>query len=500
VVALLSEQERALLESPARPIVLLQRRESASLARAVAPDNPLLGIVLPCTPLHHLLLRALAETPLAITSANRRDEPMLSDDDEALETLRGIADLFLVHDRRIGLRCDDSIARVIGDQPVLLRRSRGYAPASLPLLSRPCFRPLLAVGGQQQATFALGQGPSAIVSHHLGDLGDPRAYRAYEAAIAHYESLLHWSPTLIVHDLHPGYASTIYARERSARDDVPLLAVQHHHAHLASCLAEHGVKSPVIGVTFDGTGHGTDGALWGGEFLLGDCGSFERAAQLRYVALPGGEWAAREPWRAALAHLVDAEACDLADPLFSDHVPESALRTVTRMIERHQDSPLCSSMGRLFDAVAALLRVRLSTTFEGQATLDLEFAAQRPQAQARAYPFDLSEQDGRLVVDTRPLVQEIAADAADGMPPTAVARRFLESVAEIVEVVCLALRDRSGLDAVALCGDVFQNAILRDRVRQKLEFADFRVYQPGRVPPNDAGLAFGQLAVAAALK
>lgn len=495
-IAVLSAAEKALLESAARPIVLVQRRHSARLARAVAPDLPSLGILLPSTPLHHLLLHAMAGTPLVMTGASPRDEPILDDDEEALATLRGVADLFLVHDRRIALQCDDSIARVFGSEPVLLRRSRGYAPTPLPLFAHPCFRPILALGGQRNATFALGQGASAFVSHHLGDLGKQRTYRAYEAAIAHYEALLRWSPTLLVHDLHPDYASTLYARERGARDGIPLLAVQHLHAHMASCMAEHGVQDPVIGVTFDGASHGTDGALWGGEFLLGDCSSFERAAQLRYVPMLGGEAAAREPWRAALSHLADAGASDAADHLLSTHLPAAELRALGR---RARHAPLCSSMGCLFDAVAALLGLRMRTSFGGQAALDLEWlAALRLQGQSRAYPFDVDVEEDRLVVDTRPLVCEIASDRIDGMPPGVVARNFHETVAQIVEVVCLRLRDRSGLNAVVLSGGVFQNALIRERVGQKLRGAGFRVHEHGRVPPNDAGLAFGQLAVALA--
>ncbi len=307
--------EQALLMSRRRPIVLLRRRPEARIADDVAPRNPSLGVMLPYTPLHHLLMDELDGMPLVMTSGNQSDEPIAYEDADARVRLAGIADLFLTNDRPIQLRCDDSVTRVVAGVELPLRRSRGEAPQPLDL-SVPCRRPTLALGGQLKVTFALGWGRHAFLSHHLGDLDHYEAYRAYVEAIAHYERLFAIRPERIVHDLHPDYASTRYAAQRG--DSLPRLAVQHHHAHVASCMAENGLDEPVIGVTFDGSGLGTDGAIWGGEFLTGDYRGFQRAAHLRYVAMPGGEQAIREPWRMALAYLDDAGQDDA--PL-RDRVP-----------------------------------------------------------------------------------------------------------------------------------------------------------------------------------
>jgi hydrogenase maturation protein HypF len=491
-----SPEERALLAGPERPIVLLMRRHAAAVAPAVSPFNPLLGVMLPYTPLHHLLARMMDGIPLVMTSGNRSQEPIAFDDADALERLRGIADLFLVHDRPVHLRCDDSVVRALGGEGTVLRRSRGYAPASLELPA-PCERPTLALGGHLKAAFALGHGRCALLSPHLGDLEDRRASQAYVETIAHYERLFAVEPILLVHDLHPDYASTAYARDRASAQGLPRLAVQHHHAHMASCLAEHGLTAPAIGVTFDGTGYGGDGTLWGGEFLIGGCRSFRRAAHLRSVPLPGGEAAIREPWRMALSHLIDGEHGDWADDLMGTRIPRVAMRTVGRMIERRVQSPSCSSMGRLFDAVAALAGVRDRTTFEGQAAMELEWlAAEAPRD--GSYPFALTADLDPIVVDTRPLIGALASDCRQGVPPPRVARRFHETVVDIIEAVCSALRRTSGLDLVVLSGGVFQNGLLSAAATARLSEAGFRVYRHRRVPPNDGGLAFGQLAVAAA--
>ena len=322
-LCLLLPAEKELLLSPRCPIVLLRKRPATApspyplpleeggegrvrgISEAVAPGNPYLGVMLPYTPLHHLLLHRLDGMPLVMTSGNRSDEPIAYEDVDALERLAGIADLFLIHDRPIHVRCDDSVTRIVGGIELPVRRSRGYAPQPI-VLPIACSSPVLAVGGQLKATFALGRQHHAFLSHHLGDLDDYAAYRAFEKDIALYQQLFAIQPRVIVHDLHPDYASTRYAVERAEDEQTTRLAVQHHHAHVASCMAENGLVEPVIGVAFDGTGFGTDGTIWGGEFLVGDYGQFRRAAHLRYVGMPGGEQAIREPWRMAVAHLVDA--------------------------------------------------------------------------------------------------------------------------------------------------------------------------------------------------
>jgi hydrogenase maturation protein HypF len=490
--------ERELLRSPRRPIVLLRKRPGSPIAEAVAPGNPFLGIMLPYTPLHHLLLRSLDGIPLVMTSGNRSDEPIAYEDHDAVARLADIADLFLTHNRPIRVRCDDSVTRVVegGEQP--LRRSRGYAPQpiSLPL---ECPVPLLAVGGQLKGTFALGRGRHAFLSHHLGDLDHYDAYRAFQKDIALYERLFDIRPAVIVHDLHPDYASTGYARQRAAEEGVRLLAVQHHHAHMASCMAEHGLIEPVIGVAFDGTGYGTDGSIWGGEFLVGDHRHFRRVAHLRPVAMPGGDQAIREPWRMALAHLIDASC---PDDLLAGRIPAVSRRAVSRMLERRFNAPLTSSAGRLFDAVAALAGVRDRVHFEGQAAVELEWLA-AATAPDEVYPLDFVEvpeedqQEGGLVADTRPLIRAIARDSTHGIEPARIARRFHATLVVLIATLCGRVREKTGLEVVVLSGGVFMNTLLLREASQRLREEGFRVYHHRQVPPNDGGLSLGQLAVAA---
>jgi hydrogenase maturation protein HypF len=524
--------ERELLLSPRRPIVLLRKRpphycpsppstgargeredpsppgqgergssEGASVAEEVAPHNPFLGVMLPYTPLHHLLLRAVDGVPLVMTSGNRSDEPITYEDRDAVERLAGIADLFLTHDRPIRVRCDDSVTRIVAGGELPVRRSRGYAPQPI-TLPLECPLPILAVGGQLKGTFALGRGRHAFLSHHLGDLDHFDAYRAFVKDIALYEQLFAIDPRVVAHDLHPDYASTRYALDRVSRGlrlPARLVAVQHHHAHMASCMAEHGLLEAVIGVSFDGTGYGTDGAIWGGEFLVGDYRQFRRAAHLRYVGMPGGDQAIREPWRMALAHLVDASE---TDDLLAGRVPAVALRTARTMIERQFNTPRTSSAGRLFDAVAALAGVRDRVTFEGQAAMELEWLA--AEAEDTAYPFDLFQMgeggfsEAPQVVDTRPIIRAVAQDARQGTDARLIARRFHSTMVEVIAGVCDQLRQATGLEAVVLSGGVFLNALLTQETSGRLQRAGFRVYCQRLVPPNDGGLSLGQLAVAAA--
>ncbi len=496
----LSLQEKQLLASPQAPIVLLRKRSlmSMPLADAVAPDNPYLGILLPYTPLHHLLLAAVDGVPLIMTSGNRSDEPIAYENDEALQRLAGIADLFLLHNRPIHVRCDDSVTRVIGGAELPVRRSRGYAPQPL-RLPRPTPAPVLAVGGQLKGVFALACGEQAFLSHHLGDLDHYAAFRAFETDVALYEKLFSIRPEWIAHDLHPDYASTRYALARG----LPRIGVQHHHAHLASCLAEHGLDEPAIGVTWDGTGMGTDGAIWGGEFLVGDCATFCRAAQLRYVGMPGGEQAIREPWRMAVAHLRDA-GCSVT--VLQTRVAESALRTVEAMWERRFNTPFTSSMGRLFDAVAAITGLRTQVAYEGQAAMELEWAAATATSDI-VYPWEVVEHQAApggpatgaqgMVIDTRPLIRAVVEDACKQVEPARIARRFHSTLIELVASVCNRIRQQTGLITVALSGGVFMNALLTEEVAARLTREGFRVLRHQRTPPNDGGLCLGQAAIAA---
>jgi hydrogenase maturation protein HypF len=496
----IDEAERALLTSPRRPIVLLIKKSNLNRAAEVAPNNPRLGIMLPYTPLHHLLLRAMDGLPLVMTSGNQSDEPIAYENAEAVESLHGIADLFLVHDRPIHVRCDDSVTRVMGGVESPVRRSRGDAPQPI-ALPFECPTSILAVGGQLKATFALGIEKRAVLSHHLGDLDHLKAFTAFERDIELYQQLFQIQPACIAHDLHPDYASTRYAVNRAKEKGIRLIAVQHHHAHMASCMAEYGLSERVIGVSFDGTGYGLDGAIWGGEFLVGDYKTFTRGAHLRYVAMPGGEYAVREPWRMAIAYLLDAITHCAA---FERRIPPRSIKLMQTMIARRLNAPLTSSAGRLFDAVAALIGVRDRVNYEGHAAMQLEWAASA-LGPIGVYPFDLSTASGDkasgsvdpIVVDTRPMIAAICRDVDAGENADFISRRFHSTVAKIISSVCMRLREQDGTESVVLSGGTFMNALLTLEATQLLEGEGFRVHRHRVVPPNDGGLSLGQLAVAA---
>ena len=496
-LCVVSDAEAELLQSAARPIVLLERRSVASEAVAdeVAPRLRHLGLMLPYTPLQHLLLERV-DRPLVMTSGNRSDEPIAYQDDDALARLGGIADLFLAHDRPIEVRCDDSVARVIDGAPSVLRRARGYVPLAISL-THEAAEPILACGGELKNAFALVRGREVFLSEHLGDLGDERAYRAWVDAVAHLKGLLELTPRLVAHDLHPGYRSTAYARMLDGVRHVP---VQHHHAHIASCLADNGVDDRVIGVAWDGTGHGTDGHVWGGEFLLADLDGFERVGSFQEVAMPGGEAAVREPWRMAAIFLqaVYGEAMEKLDLAFMARLDRSAWRLLSRATERGLNAPPTSSAGRLFDAVASLLGLRDRVDFEAQAAMELEALAV-PDAD-RVYAVDLDEQDGRTIVRTPHIVRGVVEDLLAGVGADRIGSRFHATLAEVIVRTCCRLRDRSGLDRVALSGGVFQNVRLSRLAVEGLGRAGFQVYTHHQVPPNDGGLALGQAAIAARLR
>jgi len=498
----ISPAERTLLESPRRPIVLMRRRNDAELAALIAPRNHFLGLMLPYTPLHHLLLHAMAGTPLVMTSGNRSDEPIAYDEPDAIERLAGIADVFLVHNRPIHVRCDDSVTRIVDGVESPVRRSRGYAPEPIRMPAM-CDVPILAVGAQQKSTFALGVERQAVVSHHLGDLDHLEAYRAFERDIALYEQLFDVKPALIVHDQHPDYASTRYAIRRATELGVERIAVQHHHAHMASCMAEHGLVGPVIGVTFDGTGYGTDGAIWGGEFLIGDYKQFERAAHLRYVALPGGDRAIKEPWRMAISHLADA---GMTCRSLEGRVDANTLRATRQMIERKFNSPMTSSAGRLFDAVAAIAGIRDTVSTEGQAAIELEQLASgwvehhvAGVKSVASYPFEIvnaSPSSDPMVIDTRPIIRAAAEDADAGVASATIARKFQLTMVDVIVALCIAIRRSTPLNTVVLSGGVFMNALLATESAAHLSVAGFKVYRHQLVPPNDGGISLGQLAIA----
>jgi hydrogenase maturation protein HypF len=521
------ETGQALLGSARRPVVLLTRRAGAPVADAVAPGNRQLGVMLPYTPLHHLLL-AKVGGPIVLTSGNISDEPIAYADDDALARLAGIADAFLTHDRAIHIRTDDSVVRPLRGRETLLRRSRGYAPEPLGLAAR-LPRPVLACGAELKNTFCLAAEDRAFVSQHIGDLENFETLRSFTEGIDHFRRLFDIEPEVVAHDLHPEYLSTKYALEL---DGVELAGVQHHHAHIASCLADNGEEGPVIGVAFDGTGFGTDGTIWGGEFLLADLACFERAGHLEPVPMPGGAAAIRQPWRMAAAYLDAAYGGEpLPDRLAVAQRNAGRWQEVAAMSRRGINAPPTSSAGRLFDAVAALLGIRDTINYEGQAAIELEQRAD--PAERGAYPAAIETgppggqrvtglagevtgsagtaggqgvagvagadgSAGPLRVRGADLMRAAAEELLAGTPPPVIAGRFHRGVAAAIVAVCGELRERFGLGVVALSGGVFQNLLLLGQVVDLLEESGFRVLTHARVPPNDGGISLGQVAVAGA--
>ncbi len=489
----LSVEEEALLGSVARPIVLARRRDDARVAPAVAPVHRELGVVLPYTPLHHLLL-ADAGAPLVMTSGNRSDEPIAYRDEDAAERLSGIADALLLHDRPIHMRTDDSVARVAAGRPAVLRRARGLVPGRL-VLPVPAPRPLLACGAHLKSTFCVAKDDRAWVSHHIGDLDDAATRQSFADGVAHFESLFAVAPEVVAHDLHPDYASTAYALER---DGVRHVGVQHHHAHLAAVLAEHGEHGPAVGAIFDGSGFGDDGTAWGGELLVGGLRGSVRAGHLLAVGLPGGDRAARQPWRMAAAWLVAAGEQGPKVPA----VPR-ALRGAVRpqdgevvctMARRGFSAPPTSSVGRLFDAVAALSGVRATCSYEGQAAIELEALAD--PLHGGAYPLVLRA-DG--ILDARPLIRAAADDAEGGVAPALVSARLHNAVAQATGAACARLAEEHGTPTVVLAGGVWANRLLLERTVALLQSLGLRILLPERLPAGDGAISFGQAAVAAAL-
>ncbi|SEG68747.1 hydrogenase maturation protein HypF [Thermomonospora echinospora] len=471
-----------------RPIVLLPRRLDARVADAVAPGAHELGVMLPYTPLHHLLAAKVGR-PFVLTSGNLSDEPIVYRDEDALERLAPVTDGFLVHDRPIQVRTDDSVVRLFRDREMPIRRARGYVPSPV-TVKWPFSRPVLACGAELKNTFCVAKGSRAFLSHHIGDLKNYATLRSFTEGIGHFCRLFAVQPQVVAHDLHPEYLSTKYALERQ---DLEPVGVQHHHAHIASCLADNGVTGPVIGVAFDGLGYGTDGTLWGGELLIADLAEFERAGHLEPVPMPGGAAAVREPWRMAVAYL---------DAVYGDAVPDLAV--VRRQRERWAamvslartgtNAPRTSSAGRLFDAVASILCGRDVVRYEGQAAIELERRVDRHETGGYAVTV---REDSPLLITGGDLVQAAVKDLANGVGHGRIAARFHNGLARaVLQAVCV-LRDRTGLKTVALSGGVFQNMVFLDRLVSGLERADFRVLVHSRVPPNDGGISLGQAIIAA---
>ncbi|WCE00442.1 carbamoyltransferase HypF [Streptomyces sp. HUAS 31] len=502
----LGPEERRLLEGPVRPVVLLRRRPDPAYpegaprpAEAVAPGSPDLGVMLPYTPVHHLLL-GLPDDPdgprlLVMTSGNVSGEPIVTDDDEALERLAHLADGWLTHDRPIHVPCDDSVVRVCDAEPLVLRRSRGYAP--LPLTLPLPVRPALATGGDLKNAFCLGEGRQAWLSAHIGDMDDLATQGAFERAVEQLESITGVRPRRLACDRHPGYRSARWADRNAAGRTV--VRVQHHHAHIAAAMAEHGLDGtrPVIGVAFDGTGHGDDGGVWGGEFLLADYAGFTRFGHLAYVPLPGGDTAVRRPYRMALAQLRAAGLDWSGDLPCTAACPSDELHLLQRQLERDLNCVPTSSMGRLFDAVSSLAGVCHRAGYEAQAAVELEAAAlEAPAGDTTAYAFALTAAEP-VRADPAPVITAIVRDLREGHSAATVAARFHRGVAGLVHALCRRARERHGLDTVALTGGVFANTLLSSACAAALREDGFTVLRHRLVPPGDGGLALGQLMVAA---
>ena len=501
--------EAALLVGPARPIVLLvaRRRGEPALAPSVAAGNHRLGIFLPYTPLHHLLLQAM-DRPLVLTSGNLTDEPLATDDADAATRLAGLADSFLTHDREIRARYDDSVTRVVAGRESLVRRARGHAPEALPLpIAAP--RPILAVGAELKHTFTLARGGRAHVAPHNGDLEDLATHRAFTDGLAHLARLLALEPEVVAHDLHPEYLSTKYALARFPAER--RIAVQHHHAHVASCAAEHGITTPFIGVAYDGLGMGDDGTLWGGEILVADLVGYRRVARFGRAPLPGGALAVKRPYRMALGYLLGAEALgradiagvvdargldgDLAAGLLERLDPRE-VAVVRTQVSRGLNAPLASSAGRLFDAAASLLGLRDVAEYEAQAAIDLEIAA--GDRAAAPLPYALERVGEVLVYDSRPTLAALLAGRAAGHHVGSLAAAFHETIAEVTRELCANIAAATGVRTVCLSGGVFQNRRLAGALLHRLARDGFAVFINRRVPVNDGGISYGQAAIAAA--
>lgn len=489
----LDDDARKLLLSFERPIVLLPHRSDAALAPSIAPHNRFLGVFLPYTPLHHLLFSSTKLDALIMTSANLSEEPIAIDNQEAAQRLQGIADAYLVHDRDILRRCDDSVVRLAAGRSQQLRRSRGFVPVPVPIERES--QPILAVGGELKNTICVVRGSEAFLSQHIGDLENLESYKFFEEAVEHLQRILEVHPKIIAYDLHPDYFSTKWAL---AREGLQLVGVQHHHAHIAACMAENHLDGKVIGIALDGTGYGTDGAIWGGEVLLADYNDFERAAHFEYVLLPGGAAAIHEPWRMAVSYLAKHFGRNLTalDLPFLQAIDARRLQVVQQMIDRQIHSPRTSSCGRLFDAVAALAGIRSTVNYEAQAAIEFEMAAQDSTDQG-AYPFALIPDGSHWQIGTLSLFEQVLRDIRNQDSAADISRRFHAGLAGAFVELAEKIREQSKLNRVCLSGGCFQNLLLFELLLNGLRAKSFEVYFHSEVPAGDGGISLGQALVAA---
>jgi len=487
--------EKAAMESVQRPVVLMARKPNTLIADQVAPFNRYLGVFLPYTPLHYLLLREGNFKALVMTSGNLSEEPIAIDNAEAVTRLRSLADHFLVHNRDILLRCDDSVVRVSNGNVRQLRRSRGFVP--VPVFLEDEQPSVLAVGGELKNTICLTKDKNAFLSQHVGDLENAEAFGFFREAIDHLQQILEIQPETIAYDLHPEYLSTKWALHQT---EMKLVGVQHHHAHIASCMAENHLDGKVIGFALDGTGYGTDQKIWGGEVLVTDYHDFDRAAHFAYVALPGGEAAIREPWRMAVSYLSHYFGNGfLALPIpFVQQLDPGETKLILQMIDRGLNSPLTSSCGRLFDAVAALIGIRNKVNYEAQAAIELEMTMQPDSGQHAGYSFELVPDGTHWIIGSKTMFEEVIGDLQQHVPIGVISRRFHDGLVRIFAQIANEIRKQTGLTRVCLSGGTFHNIYLSERLEARLRDSGFAVFTHHEVPAGDGGLSLGQALIAAA--
>ena len=485
----ISSNEQRQLTGRSKPIVVLQKKSPFGLAENVAPKNRFIGAMLPYTPIHHLLLELHDFLALVMTSGNLSGSPIVKDNDEAFEKLGNIADYFLLHDRPIVTQTDDSVIRLDGSYSAIYRRARAFVPTAVRLKKNS--GRTLALGAIIKNTICLTKEKEAFLSQHIGDLDNIDTQLHQKNITAHFQSLMRIEPDLLVHDLHPDYPGTRYAL---GQKELPTIGIQHHHAHAVSCMAEHGLDGPVIGLTLDGNGYGPDHTVWGGEVLLADYHRYERLAHLSTVEMPGGDAAIQEPWRMAVSHLYRAygpEYKDLNLPILQDHADKIAV--IEQMIEKSINSPLTSSCGRLFDSVAALLGLRHTVSYEGQAAAELEMLLEPENTDSSSYPFEVIKAEGSpLLLPVKPIIIGLVNDLLENIPPKHISRRFHNTLTALFTRVCQEIRDQNNINSVVLSGGVFQNLNLLRQVKTSLEVLSFDVYAHEQVPTNDGGLSLGQ--------
>lgn len=506
----INEEEKKILKSPESPIVLLRKKPDLKVSSEVAPNNNYLGVMLAYTPLHHILLEKV-KRPLVMTSGNISEEPIVMENEEAIAKLGPIADQFLLHNRDIYSRYDDSVTRVINNQNIMIRRARGYAPYPIHLPFK--LKQTLAVGPELKNTFCLVRDNLAFVSQHIGDMENIETFTQFENALNLYKRLFRIEPEICAYDLHPEYLSTKYAL---SLEDIKLIGVQHHHAHIASCMVENGVTEPVIGVSFDGTGYGEDGNIWGGEFLICDFKGYKRVGHLAYVPMAGGEAAIKKPWRMTLSYLLS-----LFDDLreleidFLDRFDSIEVQVVKQQIDQGLNAPLTSSCGRLFDAVASLIGVRDEVTYEAQAAIELEMIADEKVKESYNYRvgsqesvvqsrkesqgkvFGTQNQDTQpLVVDAQLIFEGIINDLRNQISKEIISAKFHNTVVDFATDMCQRISNKEGIKKVAISGGVFQNATLTKRLIKSLKDEGFSVIMQKLVPTNDGGVSLGQAVIA----